>query len=43
MKNFYEILEIPLTANEDDIKKAYRRLALKHHPELVKVYSTITF
>jgi len=29
----YQILEIPRTASADDIKKAYRRLALLHHPD----------
>lgn len=31
--NYYEILGIPKTANEQDIKKAYRALSLKHHPD----------
>ncbi|CAF4905957.1 unnamed protein product, partial [Rotaria magnacalcarata] len=29
MADFYEILEVEKTATEDEIKKAYRRLALK--------------
>lgn len=29
----YEILGIPKTATPDDIKKTYRRLALKYHPD----------
>lgn len=33
MKNFYEILEIKKTASEDEIKKAFRLLAHKHHPD----------
>jgi DnaJ-class molecular chaperone len=32
-KNFYETLEIPETANPDEIKKAFRRLSLKYHPD----------
>ncbi|KAL3131663.1 hypothetical protein ABBQ38_007957 [Trebouxia sp. C0009 RCD-2024] len=32
-KDFYEILSISKTANDDDIKKAYRKLALKLHPD----------
>jgi DnaJ-class molecular chaperone len=31
--NFYEILEIPETANLDDIKKSYRRLSMMYHPD----------
>ena len=32
-KTHYEILEITADAKPIDIKKAYRRLALKHHPD----------
>jgi DnaJ-class molecular chaperone len=32
-KNYYEMLEVTKTASEADIKKAYRRLALKWHPD----------
>jgi len=31
--NFYNILEVPETASADEIKKAYRRLSLIHHPD----------
>lgn len=34
MRNPYEILEVSKTAGADDIKKAYRRLAKKYHPDL---------
>lgn len=33
MKNYYEILGVEKTATENDIKKAYRMLAKKYHPD----------
>lgn len=32
-KNYYEILEIDPNATQEDIKKAYRKLSLLHHPD----------
>lgn len=32
-RDFYATLEVPKTATEDEIKKAYRRLAVKYHPD----------
>ncbi|MDU8885686.1 J domain-containing protein [Yeosuana sp. MJ-SS3] len=32
--DYYKILGLPKTASEDDIKKAYRKLARKYHPDL---------
>ncbi len=33
--NDYKVLEIDKTATNDEVKKAYRRLAMKHHPDKV--------
>ena len=33
----YQILEITSSANEDEIKKAYRKMAIKYHPDKVSV------
>jgi len=32
-RDYYEILEVPKTANKDEIKKAYRKKALQYHPD----------
>ncbi|MDR9433038.1 MAG: molecular chaperone DnaJ [Spiribacter sp.] len=32
-RDYYEILEVAQNASETDIKKAYRRLAMKYHPD----------
>ena len=33
MKNFYEILEVSKEATKDEIKKSFRKLAKKYHPD----------
>ncbi len=32
-RDYYDILGVPRQSGEDDIKKAYRKLALKYHPD----------
>jgi curved DNA-binding protein len=36
-KDFYEVLGLPRDATQDDIRRTYRKLARKYHPDLSKL------
>ncbi len=36
LQSFYDVLEIPTSATETEVKKAYRQMARRHHPDADK-------
>src|SRR5882672_6918152 len=39
-KDYYQTLDVPRTASEEEIRKAFRKLARQHHPDVAKNKAT---
>jgi molecular chaperone DnaJ len=40
-RDYYEILSVEKSASGEDIKRSYRRLAMKYHPEAAEAYEVL--
>ena len=40
-KDYYKILSLSMNCTDSEVKKAYRREALKHHPGMIEALLTV--
>ncbi len=40
---YYELLGLPRTASEEEVKRAFRKLALQHHPDRGECFFSFLF
>ena len=40
-KDYYEILGLEKDASKDEIKKAHRKMSIKHHPDKVPMFQRV--